>query len=927
MKSRDKFIKQVSSNIRRNHAKEENSSFIFGISGKWGEGKTTFLKDLQKDLNQNNEFRIIWISPWKYGNDKIALLRNFLKEIKPKSELPMFIKSILRELKIIIKKAYSSKDFRRGYFKNIKKLFDNYSFRRDINIWFKNLRSSVNDTEFEKTLLYDKNQASPHKGLIFLYILIILNIFLWAIVIQDQLPFMYPEVYKKMIGILLTFYNERATLINLLVVSFLAPTLFGIGKSLMSSQQSSKSVQTIDQFDRLLDSSLNEEMGRKIIVFVDDLDRVTPEIARDSLDNLRVFFNRSDLSFVVAGDHTVLERYIGQQTHAQGKPNEQIEEGRRYLKKIFNVYWRLPVPISSEFTQSLSDLLANNNRESSLRKIFKTNDEYNSFGLILERYFDRNFRGIERFVENVIFTFDVITSQLEDSENKNLDDLLKFPLLLTRVLLIQDFCAPLFEKIVNKIEILDQLELAAHKKERSSFDQTLKNCGDILTDNQINLLARIMFDSEGFYDSRGVFVVKSYNPFLYLATDSSLIDIRGPLIEEFITTLDSGDTDRIKNALIDSGDQKLTEAASNSVNHINKQVTDYLPFLTKSSALITALNSLSPDHRSQTIFIKSLVGLQISTVAPKITPQEERLKYYNLIWTWLNNIKDVDEIWLDKFPLVNNDDFKFIKLSENAVKYGTFTTKILGKWFKERYAAQPLDALTQINPHIIFLDANIFGQALVPLSDSIATDFVADGSLPSKEIRFKIIEHFLPQDRKTNAINSLYDKIDIQDEVITSWVIGLVNAGQTKLISLLNIEDRIYSLIDNCTSSAELIKLLTFARSKVSINKAKFWEKVTSEKLSLFLETLPTIQADENFRPFSLPEKQAIQVFKSIVIKSKDEPNVDIKSTLFDHLNKSKWMWESLARMPAGQNISGLQKSSDVRIKTKISEIKGSWGI
>lgn len=927
MKSRDKFIKQVSSNIRRNHGKEENSSFIFGISGKWGEGKTTFLKDLQKDLNQNNEFRIIWISPWKYGNDKIALLRNFLKEIKPKSELLKFIKSILSELTMIIKKIYASKDIKKGYFKNLIKLFNNYSFRRDINIWFKNLRSSVNDTEFEKTLLYDKNQAFPHKGLIFLYLLILLNIFLWAIVIQEQLPFIYPDAYKKTIGIILSFYNERATLINLLVVSFLAPTLFGIGKSLMSSQQSSKSVQTIDQFDKLLDCSLNEEMGRKIIVFVDDLDRVTPEIARDSLDNLRVFFNRSDLSFVVAGDHTVLERYIGQQTHSLGKPNEQIEEGRRYLKKIFNVYWRLPIPITSEFKESLTELLASNNRQTSLRKIFKTNEEYGQFVALLEQYFDRNYRGIERFVENVIFTFDVISSQLEDDENKNLDDLIQYPLLLTRILLIQEFCAPLFEKIVNKIEILDSLELSAHKKERSTFDQTLKNIGDILTDNQINLLARVMFDNEGFYDSRGVFVVKSYNPFLYLATDSSLIDARGPLIEEFITTLDSGDTDRIKNALIDGGVKKLEEAASNSVNHINKQVADVLPFVTKSSSLISALSSLATEHRSQNIFIKALQGLQIGVIAPKVTPQEERIKYYSLIWKWLDSFIETDAQWLEKFPLVSNDDFGFIKLSDGNDKYGTFTTKILGKWFKERYAAQPLDALTQINPHIVSLDVNIFGKTVAPLNDSIVTDFIADGSLPSKEIRFRIIEYFLPQENKTNAINSIYDKIDIHDEVVTSWVIGLVNAGQTKLVSLQNIEDRIYSLIDNCTSSAEIIKLLTFARSKISITKAKFWEKVCSEKLTLFIEALPTIQADENFRPFSPPEKQAVQVFKSLVLKSKNEPNVDIKLTLFDHLNKSKWMWESLVRMPAGQNISGLQKSSDVQIKSKISEIKGSWGI
>ena len=47
IKSREKFVDQVANTIRSNHGKN-NESFIFGISGKWGEGKTEFLNSLEK---------------------------------------------------------------------------------------------------------------------------------------------------------------------------------------------------------------------------------------------------------------------------------------------------------------------------------------------------------------------------------------------------------------------------------------------------------------------------------------------------------------------------------------------------------------------------------------------------------------------------------------------------------------------------------------------------------------------------------------------------------------------------------------------------------------------------------------------------------------------------------------------------------------
>ena len=81
MESRKCFVEQVASTILENHAKTDDS-LIFGISGKWGEGKTYFLNDLSIEIKKHDpSFENLWINPWKFASDKISFLRAFLAEL------------------------------------------------------------------------------------------------------------------------------------------------------------------------------------------------------------------------------------------------------------------------------------------------------------------------------------------------------------------------------------------------------------------------------------------------------------------------------------------------------------------------------------------------------------------------------------------------------------------------------------------------------------------------------------------------------------------------------------------------------------------------------------------------------------------------------------------------------------------------------
>jgi hypothetical protein len=71
--------------------------------------------------------------------------------------------------------------------------------------------------------------------------------------------------------------------------------------------------------------------------------------------------------------------------------------------------------------------------------------------MILESYFEMNYRHIERFIDNLCFTFGIIEIQLNvapEEDKKYIRSLIENPLLVVRVLMLQYFCAQLFEDII-----------------------------------------------------------------------------------------------------------------------------------------------------------------------------------------------------------------------------------------------------------------------------------------------------------------------------------------------------------------------------------------------------------------------------------------------------------------------------------------------
>jgi len=88
---------------------------------------------------------------------------------------------------------------------------------------------------------------------------------------------------------------------------------------------------------------LGSETGRRVVVFIDDLDRCLPEAALDVLEAMKLFFDLPGFVFIVGLDQQVIERSIDLKYRAtldgtSGGIEKRFQiRGADYIKKIFQV--------------------------------------------------------------------------------------------------------------------------------------------------------------------------------------------------------------------------------------------------------------------------------------------------------------------------------------------------------------------------------------------------------------------------------------------------------------------------------------------------------------------------------------------------------------------------------------------------------------
>ncbi len=853
MESRNHFILQVRDKIVAEHGKDTDASFIFGLSGKWGEGKTTLLKELQEKL-EKAKFKVIWINPWKFGDDKISFLRNFLKEIyaiTPKNYLSLLL-------------------------------------------------DKINDKNDFRDLYFDTTYKNVHFG----YLVLLILLFAFASI---SYLFIIPQVTP--------FFSSSKELVSQLRILFaliLAPFIIPLIGNVLTTQTSSKSVSTIDGFDKLLCKYLGLLKDKKIVVFIDDLDRVTPEVARNTLDNMRVFFDKSQLTFVVTGDHTVLERFIGAQTLPNSKEEEKIEEGRRYLKKVFNLYWRLPSHIDSEFDSFLTNLLSKNKTE--LNKIFNKEQDKKTFSKYLKLYFEKNFRHVIRFLDTVLFTFRIIEYQhehAEDTNKKYFDQMLSNPLLVVRILMIQELCMPLFEAIIQDTGKLRLLEDAVEKKDTNSIDKIFEDI--TFTPNQSRFIRKFLYEEPRFFKNKRL-IVYAFEPFLFLAADSSFGDASGLSKDDFIVDFKTGDPELVANNIQNCGDEKSRDAAS-AVSALFSSTVDHIEKGNYINTLSSAMLKI-PDHFSQPYFIETLKNQNLAaTFTGNIVPS--RIQITQNICKWLDTQNDSEtKEFVDYFPLNNPGEIDQFNYADSLGKFGS---RVLCRWMRGYYDSNKILIIGKMEAYFPKLDKEIIIDEFSSLIDQFIPDLFIQTDPNQKDILYDLLLTYLPSS-KEKLKELVFTKIKNHDEQVWAWAKSKTN-DQHEPWTDNELENLLIDTVKASSTSDQLVSEIRFANGKIVNELPTAWHNLRKEKLELLLDSITQL-SNEPLSSF-VPDSVTSKTLFDGVIKRIAFSDVNTKISLLPSLHK-KTFWQNLKEFPE-QKIADLKNVEDPNLVREIDMVKNSW--
>lgn len=468
MNSRDEFVRQVAQAITEAQKDAtRNESFIFGLSAKWGEGKTTFIEQLLDRLG--DEWVRVDVNPWKFSDNKITFLQAFLIELISKSA--------------------------------------------DCKI----KKEDILQTKNETTLAWNKKAVSLWLSVAVYLVLTALIAYLASMQLDSGANLLPGGV---------------ATILQAGITFVLGTVLVPLLSRTATATISDRATTTLIEFNEKFKDIVDSYGDKKLLIVVDDLDRVSAESAITVLDNLRTFFDQKRLCFIVSGDHSVMERHIGNELLQKGELEYQLEEGRRYLKKIFNIYWRLPIPTDAEITSYILETM-----EARLQRFDLTDAESGQLAALLNDLFENNYRNIERMASQIAFTIQIVRGKLDSCGNDETrmyyEDLLRHKMLLIKVLLIQELANPYYEYLLSEsdsLRISDKGQKICPDKANASNGKDASSL--LLTKNQRKNLETLIKAEPRFHGDNGL-VVYDMKPFIFLSADANFGDHRGLLPSEF----------------------------------------------------------------------------------------------------------------------------------------------------------------------------------------------------------------------------------------------------------------------------------------------------------------------------------------------------------------------------------------------------------
>jgi len=875
--SRDAFVLEVAETIKSHHGTSAES-FVFGLSGRWGEGKTFFLDQLRAEL-RNAGYEVLDLNPWKYAEDRVAFLRSFLMRLMKTQRL---------RHRVIM--AYR------------------YALHRDFGDAWCELDLCC-PTGIRRRIRSDVSRQSISW----------LRLILVGLILYWLYRFLGPSgglSWSKLIAV---------------VPVGLAIWLL---QGLASGQVATKATTALDEFDRIARLALGLEHGkatnndnyvegvsRKVVVFVDDLDRVTAKVARGVLANLRTFFDKPALSFVVTGDHEVLEANLGGELAPEGSGlEEQKEQGRLFLKKVFNVYWRMPLPVRSDFEAFVNRCMES--REAALKKSIPSEHDRERLRDWLCLYSGGNLRQVERMLDTVLFSLRLVAAQQEGAEDpwqqRVLRQMTAEPLLLTRVLFLQDRCMPFFELLIHDPELLYRLDVSLHDAKASGGDVSraaltkflepliqAKGSGQKLnlTDCQMAFLRDFVYEPPSFHDAgRNGKIVPSVAPWIQLACDAALEDTSGPRPEDLIRSLENQNREalaaqiagcsatrapEVSRALV----EKLVTVADAAVRHEHVEL------------LLSEVHETASD---------GLLGRAlVEAISEKLGDLFAGFDDAQHVRTLLLFADVLEKHGYGSLPAAAEGVYVYRRAQDldhvPREPLGALASSVVVGWlgaYCRQNQAQALPVLEELLPQIK-RGAPMVEEQLTALLGEVCSHLLSDGDGARRDARLRILTNHGP-DQLPVAKSSVLAATN--KEQVWVWALASAEAGVAPWTAQ-ELED---ALIDEVAAAVQdpkpLLKRLLYTVGKLDGRSGDLWSTLQEKRDDGLLGLVEKLTGTPQLGVLVIPETVAAALYSRLADEVLRVTQTDEGRALqmAQFLNPSLWLWREVDRRAAHRALGPL---------------------
>ena len=152
----------------------------------------------------------------------------------------------------------------------------------------------------------------------------------------------------------------------------------------------------LDLIVALLNEIPGPDHSLRLVVFIDDLDRCTPEKAIEVFESIKVFFEIKGIVFVLGLSNEIVELAINEKY----KYLEGYFSGQDYLKKIIQLPFTIP-SWQERDVEAFLDVILKSYKHKKYKKIFQ--DHKN---LVLQAV-ENNPREVKRFLNHFIIAYDI----------------------------------------------------------------------------------------------------------------------------------------------------------------------------------------------------------------------------------------------------------------------------------------------------------------------------------------------------------------------------------------------------------------------------------------------------------------------------------------------------------------------------------------